>query len=62
MADGKSRRGGGAGGAVHGLGLTGALVCFIQRADSFWDGAYGVFQAVVRPAYLVYGLPHWLKM
>jgi len=61
MAEGKRSRGG-AGGAVYGLGLIGALVYFIQSAHSFWDGAYGVFQALVWPAYLVYGLLHWLKM
>jgi len=61
MAEGRMGRGG-AGGAVYGLGLIGALVYFIQSAHSFWDGAYGVFQSVVWPAYLVYGLLHWLKM
>jgi len=49
-------------GAVYGLGLIGALVYFIQSATSFWDGLYGIFQAVVWPAYLVYGLFHMLKM
>ena len=54
---------GGAGGAaVYGLGVIGALVYYIQTATSFWDGAYGVFQALVWPAYLVYGLLHSLKL
>jgi len=59
MARGRSGAGGG---AVYGLGLIGALVYFIQSATSFWDGLYGVFQALVWPAYLVYGLLHLAKM
>jgi hypothetical protein len=63
MADShRSRAGAAGGGAVYGLGLIGALVHFIQSATSFWDGLYGVFQALVWPAYLVYGLLHWLKL
>ncbi len=42
------------GGAVYGLGFIGALVYFIQSADSFWAGALGVLEAVVWPAILVY--------
>jgi hypothetical protein len=54
--------GGAGGGAVYGLGVIGALVYYIQTATSFWDGAYGVFQALVWPAYLVCGLLHSLKL
>ena len=54
--------GGAGGGAVYGLGLIGALVYYIQPATSFWDGVYGVFQALVWPAFLVYGLLHSLKL
>jgi hypothetical protein len=54
--------GGAGGGAVYGLGLIGALVYYIQTATSFWDGIYGVFQALVWPAFLVYGLLHSLKL
>lgn len=49
------------GGAVYGLGLIGALVYFIQSATSFWDGLYGIFQAVFWPAYLVFEALHSLK-
>lgn len=49
------------GGAVYGLGLLGALVYFIQTATSFWDGLYGIFQAVFWPAYLVFEGLHSLK-
>ena len=58
----RSHTGAAGGGAVYGLGVIGALVYFIQSGTSFWDGLYGVFQAVVWPAYLVYGLLHWLKL
>jgi hypothetical protein len=61
MAD-KHYRGGGAGGAVYGLGFIGALVYFIQSAHSFWDGLYGVFQSIVWPAYLVWGVLHFLRL
>ena len=44
------------------LHFIGALVYFLQSATSFWDGVYGVFQAFVWPAYLVWGLLHSLKM
>ncbi len=63
MADNSWGHAGGAGGgAVYGLGLIGALVYFIQTATSFWDGVYGVFQALVWPAFLVWGLLDSLKM
>ncbi len=44
----------GAGGAVYGMGFIGALVYFIQNADSFWNGVLGVLEAIVWPAVLVY--------
>ena len=58
----RGRAGAAGGGAVYGLGLIGALIYFIHTATSFWDGIYGVFQAVFWPAYLVYGLLHGLKL
>ncbi|HEY5474103.1 MAG TPA: hypothetical protein VIK32_13060 [Candidatus Limnocylindrales bacterium] len=60
MSDNRGNAAGAGGGAVYGLGLIGALVYYIQSATSFWDGAYGVFQALVWPAYFVYGLLHFL--
>jgi hypothetical protein len=41
-------------GAVYGLGLIGALVFFIQQADTFGQGLFGVLKALVWPAILVY--------
>ena len=54
--------GGAGGGAVYGLGFIGALIYFIQSATSFWDGAYGVFQAIVWPAYFIYEIFDFLKL
>ena len=62
VTDSRGNAGGAVGGAVYGLGFIGALVYFIQTATSFWDGAYGVFQAMVWPAYFVYEVFHFLKM
>ena len=50
------------GGAVYGLGVLGALIYFIGTATSFWDGLYGVYQALFWPAYLVYELLDSLNM
>jgi hypothetical protein len=44
----------GGGNAVYGLGLIGALVYYIQAADSFWEGLLGIVQANFWPAFLVY--------
>lgn len=45
----------GAGGAVYGLGLIGALVYFWQQADSVGDHLIAVLKALVWPALLVHG-------
>jgi hypothetical protein len=42
------------GGAVYGLGMIGALVYFVGRADSGTDYVLAVAKAVVWPAILVY--------
>lgn len=60
MSGGSSNAGAAGGGAFYGLGLIGALVYYIQSATSFWDGAYGVFQALVWPAYFVYEVLHFV--
>jgi hypothetical protein len=62
MSDNTRNAGGAVGGAVYGLGLIGALVYFIQSATSFWDGAYGVLQALVWPAFLVYDALQHLRV
>ena len=54
----RSRQGGPAagGGAVYGIGLLGALVYFLQAAESGRDYVLAVPKAVVWPALLVYKL------
>ncbi len=49
-------RNAGAGNAVYGLGLIGALVYYIGHADTFWVGVLGVLKAIVWPAFVVYDL------
>jgi len=55
MSDtGRNNAGAAGGGAVYGLGVIGALVYFIQTASGFWDGVWGVIQAFLWPAFLIY--------
>lgn len=42
--------------AVYGMGFVGAVIYFIQQADSFWVGVLGVLKALVWPAILIYRL------
>lgn len=51
-----------AGGGVYGLAFIGALVYFIQHADTFWIGVLGFFKALLWPAFLIYKLLEFLKM
>lgn len=46
----------GTSGAVYGLGFVGAVVYYIQNADTFWMGVLGIIKALVWPAMLVYKL------
>ena len=55
-------RGGAMSGGVYGLAFIGALVYFIQHADTFWIGVLGVLKAIVWPAMLIYKLLEFLKM
>mgnify|MGYP001051154502 CR=1 FL=1 len=43
-------------GAVYGFGLVGALIHFIQNAETFGEGVVGVLKALVWPAMIVYYL------
>jgi hypothetical protein len=45
---------------VYGLGLIGALIYFLQHADTFWAGVLGLFKAVFWPGILVYELLKYL--
>ncbi|MDP2671787.1 MAG: hypothetical protein Q8P13_05020 [bacterium] len=41
-------------GAIYGLGIIGALIYFLQRADSFWAVLLGIAKAVFWPAVILY--------
>jgi hypothetical protein len=58
----KAKNNNGGGGIVYCLGVIGALVYYIQQADSFWMGVWGVFQALVWPAFVVYDLLRHLHL
>lgn len=47
---------------IYGLGFIGALVYYIQNADTFWMGVLGVLKAIVWPALLIYKALEALKM
>jgi hypothetical protein len=47
---------------VYGLGFIGALVYYIQFANTFWVGVLGFLKAIVWPAMLVYELLKYLHM
>lgn len=49
-------------GAVYGLGFVGALIYFIQTSTSFWDGVWGIVQAILWPAYIVFELLKYFKL
>lgn len=51
-----STRGNDGGGLIWILGVIGAAVYYIQRADGFGQGAIGILKALVWPAILVYKL------
>ena len=55
-------RGGGADGAVYGLGLIGAAIYYIQGSQTFMEGAIGFLKALVWPAFLIYKVFEVLKM
>jgi hypothetical protein len=61
VAESRGNAAAGTAGAIYGLGFVGALVYFIQTATSFWDGVWGVIQAIVWPAFLVWGLFDFIK-
>lgn len=56
MSDHKHMKGQHAGGGVYGLGFIGAVIFYIQDADSFWMGVLGILKALVWPAFAVYHL------
>jgi hypothetical protein len=51
---------GGSSEAVYGLGLIGAWVYYIGRANTFQEGVIGFFKGLVWPAFMVYELLKFL--
>ena len=58
----KRMEGGGSGGAVYCLGLIGAVVYFLQRADGLGEILMGLFKSLVWPGVLIYRVLELLKM
>lgn len=50
------------GGAVYGLGFIGALVYFLSTATDFWDGAWGVIQAILWPGFVVFEISKFFNL
>ena len=48
--------------AVYGLGFIGAVIYFVQHANSFGMGLFGVLKAVVWPALVTYNLLGFLNI
>jgi hypothetical protein len=42
------------GGAIYGIGMLGALVYFMQHANSFWSVVTGVLKSFFWPGVFVY--------
>ena len=53
---------GAVGGGVYGLAFVGAVIYFIQNADTFGMGVLGVLKAIVWPAILVYKVLQFLNI
>lgn len=50
------------GDAFYGLGLIGALVYYLQTADSIGQGLIGILKAILWPAFIVYKILQTLAM
>lgn len=51
-----------AGGGIYGLAFIGAMIYFLQNADTFWQGLLGILKAIVWPALLVYKALEFFSM
>ncbi len=51
---------GACGGGIYGLAFVGALVYYIQHAETFWMGVLGFLKALVWPAILIYKILEFL--
>lgn len=50
------------GGAIYGLGVIGALIYFLQHANTFLMGLIGIVKALFWPAVIVYKALELLKL
>ncbi len=41
-------------GGIYGMAVIGALIYFIQHADTFWAGIIGAIKAIFWPAVIIY--------
>lgn len=46
----------GGGNMVYFFGLIGALIYYLQQANTFWEGFIGILKALVWPAFVIYEL------
>ena len=53
---------GGSGNALYGIGIFGALVYFMQHANSFWAVVTGIVKSVFWPAVVVYRVLEELRV
>lgn len=54
--------GGGVSSGVYGLAFIGALIYFLEQADTFKEGVFGFLKACVWPALVVYKLLGFLAL
>ena len=50
------------GGSIYGLGAIGAVIYHISTATGFFDGVWGIIQALLWPAFLIFDLMKFLAM
>lgn len=48
--------------AIYGFGVIGALIYFMQHAQTLWTGILGIIEAIFWPAVLVYKLFEYLHI
>jgi hypothetical protein len=48
--------------AIYGFGVIGALIYFIQHAQTLWTGVLGIAEAIFWPAVLVYKVFEYLHI
>lgn len=49
-------------GGIYGMAFIGAVVYYIQHAETFWAGVFGVIKALFWPGVLMYKILELLKL